>query len=1199
MSKTSALKPAKLEVDINCETTSKLWKHWKRTFDNFLAELAREQTSTAPPINKLQLLTNFVSAEIFEFIEDCNTYDSAVEILQNLLVKKPNEIFARHLLATRKQQPSESPTQFMQTLQILSKNCQCKDVTAEQYRKELCRDAFINGLASPSIRQRLLENTTLSLESAVDQANALDMASKNASAYSMHSTTCSSASTSPQSLHSKNEIENRGELETTTYIAASFKKKKCYFCGYDFHDRRSCPARNLTCNKCGKIGHFLKVCKSKYPSKTVATVAKATPTLCAIYPHNLLEAALMISIRDQNLCALVDSGSSDNYINAVTAKSLNLPITPTRQEVSMAQSSLRCTMLGSCTTNIVINNRKYEKVQLGVMDNLCSDVILGQAFQKRHNRLIIKYGGIEEDFTLSKPIVCALPAATIAMETLFPQLPKSCKPIAVKSRRYSKPDEQFIREEINKMQDDGVIELSRSPWRAQIVVVRTEGKTRMCVDYSQTINIYTHVDAYPFPRIDDLINKLAKYSVFSKFDLKSAYHQIPILETDRVYTAFEANGKLWQYKRIPYGVTNGGINFQRAIDRIIDEENLNDVFAYQDDVTVCGRTQQEHDDNVQKLLSVFKRRNLTFNESKTVKSVSQINVLGYQVQHKTIKPDPDRLQPLQEYTLPQNKKALQRLLGFLSYYSKWIPRFSDKVKPLTTVQSFPLSEEAEQAFHQLLTELATTSLQSIDETTPFVVECDASDVAISASLNQGGRPVAFMSRMLHGSELKYPAIEKEATAIIEATRKWKDLLQRQSFELVTDQRSVAYMLDNRRRTKIKNNKIQTWRLELAPLNYSIRYRPGKMNPVADCLSRSTSASIYQPSQLEDIHNNLGHPGVTRMLHFIRMKNLPFSTDEIRKVCSNCKICAENKPRFYRPPQTALIKATKPMERISIDFKGPIPSSSKNKYILTIIDEYSRFPFAVPCPNMNSTTVIQGLNQLFTLTGLPSYIHSDRVPSLISHELRTHLRNLGIATSSSTPYHPTGNSQVERYNGIIWKTVTLILKSRKLPLPQWELVLPEALHSIRSLLCTASNVTPHQRFFSFDRRSTSGPSMPSWLIAPNKVYLRRFVRNSKYDPLVDEVELIDTNPTYARVRRPDGQESTVSLNDLSPCPQEAPNRDEIPVAEKFISSPSPNIEVQNEAPVTDEPEIENMPTERNLRRSSRTNKGVPPARYGEQ
>ena len=149
------------------------------------------------------------------------------------------------------------------------------------------------------------------------------------------------------------------------------------------------------------------------------------------------------------------------------------------------------------------------------------------------------------------------------------------------------------------------------------------------------------MDAYPFPRIDDLINILAEYSVFSTFDLKSAYHQFPILETDSVFIAIEADGKLWQYKKIPYGVINRGINFQRVIDRIIDdEENLNDVFAYQDDVTVCGRKQQEHVDNynVQKLLSLLKRRNFTFNESKTVKVVCRINVLSYQVSYNTKQP---------------------------------------------------------------------------------------------------------------------------------------------------------------------------------------------------------------------------------------------------------------------------------------------------------------------------------------------------------------------------------------------------------------------------------------------------------------------------------------------------------------------------------------------------------------------------------
>ncbi|CAK8688318.1 unnamed protein product [Clavelina lepadiformis] len=79
----------------------------------------------------------------------------------------------------------------------------------------------------------------------------------------------------------------------------------------------------------------------------------------------------------------------------------------------------------------------------------------------------------------------------------------------------------------------------------------------------------------------------------------------------------------------------------------------------------------------------------------------------------------------------------------------------------------------------------------------------------------------------------------------------------------------------------------------------------------------------------------------------------------------------------------------------------------------------------------------------------------------------------------------------------------------------------------------------------------------------------------------------------------GQECTVSLNDLSPCPREVPNSDEIPVTGDIIRNSLPNNEVPNNAPVVDEPELQNMPIERNLRLSSRTNKGVPPARYGEQ
>ena len=132
----------------------------------------------------------------------------------------------------------------------------------------------------------------------------------------------------------------------------------------------------------------------------------------------------------------------------------------------------------------------------------------------------------------------------------------------------------------------------------------------------------------------------------------------------------------------------------------------------------------------------------------------------------------------------------------------------------------------------------------------LVVETDASEVALSATLNQGGLPVAFMSRPLQGSELHYPAVEKEAMAITEAVRKWRHFLAGRHFTLKTDQQSVAFMFDNRKLMKVKNNKIQDWRLELASFSYTVQYRPGKNNVAPNSFTQAFTASIQTTSLLQ-------------------------------------------------------------------------------------------------------------------------------------------------------------------------------------------------------------------------------------------------------------------------------------------------------------------------------------------------------------
>ena len=170
---TDLYKPARFDADSNSQKGAKQLKHWLKVFTHFSQRCHRtneEEEQETRATNHLQLLFAYVSADVYEYIEDCRTYDEAVTKLKSVYIKTPNTIFARYKLATRKQQPGEVLEEFFQNLHLLSKDCQLRDVTAEEYRNELVRDAFINGIQSHSIRQRLLENNELSVDQVFEKA---------------------------------------------------------------------------------------------------------------------------------------------------------------------------------------------------------------------------------------------------------------------------------------------------------------------------------------------------------------------------------------------------------------------------------------------------------------------------------------------------------------------------------------------------------------------------------------------------------------------------------------------------------------------------------------------------------------------------------------------------------------------------------------------------------------------------------------------------------------------------------------------------------------------------------------------------------------------------------------------------------------------------------------------------------------------
>ena len=152
-----------------------------------------------------------------------------------------------------------------------------------------------------------------------------------------------------------------------------------------------------------------------------------------------------------------------------------------------------------------------------------------------------------------------------------------------------------------------------------------------------------------------------------------------------------------------------------------------------------------------------------------------------------------------------------------------------------------------------------------------------------------------------------------------------------------------------------------------------------------------------------------------------------------------------------------------------------------------------------------------------------------------------------------------NGLVEKLNGTLWKAIEVTLHSRNMKLSTWECVLPDALHSICSLLCTSTNMTPHDLLFSFPRKSTVGKSFPSW-VKPGPVYIRNRKRASKFDPPVTPATLLHANPSYAHIQLPSGIETTVNVRDIAPqnlygnVSPDVGLRDEIELAESSDNMP---------------------------------------------
>lgn len=420
-------------------------------------------------------------------------------------------------------------------------------------------------------------------------------------------------------------------------------------------------------------------------------------------------------------------------------------------------------------------------------------------------------------------------------------------PIYIKPYRQPPAEAAEIREHVEKLLKDNVIQESHSPFSAPVHLVPKKldatgiPKKRMVVDFRR-LNDITVDDKYPLPNITDLFDKLGKSCYFSVLDLASGYHQIEIEKEDQPKTAFSTQFGHYEFLRMPFGLKTAPATFQRAMDNVLRGLQGIHCLIYLDDIIIFSSSLEEH---LTKLRAVFDRlreTNLKIQLDKSEFLSKEVTYLGHTVTAEGLKPNTDKIDAILNYPLPKTTTEIKSFLGLIGYYRKFIKDFSKITQPMTAClkknSKIVIDENYIKSFEKCKELLVNAPLlQYPDFKNPFVLTTDASDFAIGAVLSQGpigsDKPIAYASRTLNDSEKRYSTIEKELLAIVWAVKHFRPYLYGNKFTVYTDHRPLAW-LDS---LKEPNSKLTRYKLRLGEFNFKVVHKNGKQNTNADALSR--------------------------------------------------------------------------------------------------------------------------------------------------------------------------------------------------------------------------------------------------------------------------------------------------------------------------------------------------------------------------
>jgi hypothetical protein len=420
-----------------------------------------------------------------------------------------------------------------------------------------------------------------------------------------------------------------------------------------------------------------------------------------------------------------------------------------------------------------------------------------------------------------------------------------------------------VKQQIKEMLNAGLISPSSAEWCSPIVLVKKkDGSWRFCVDYRK-LNSITVPQAFPMTSIDNVVELMKGNTIFSCLDLFSGFYQVAMEENSKEKSTFITSEGCYKFNVMSMGLMNSPFTMQRlAMALNLDLITSGCSIPYIDDWVFMSPCFEHHMDLMRLVFQRMREARLSVKLSKCQLFQKKVEYLGHVLTAEGLAVANHHIQAMINFKSPTSKKEIRRLNGLFGYYRRFVPRYAEIIKPILRLTKkdveFDWDDDCEKAKNELIQHLTTAPILAFpDFSAPFRLATDASAIAVAGVLSQLQKdgtehPISYFSKALNKAESRYPAVEQELMAIVLSIKHFAKFLYGHQFTVFTDNVSCVAIL----KKPNLSPRLARWALAVQEHQFDVQYKAGRLNVVADALSRQAPVAAIDTNDEADIEQLL-------------------------------------------------------------------------------------------------------------------------------------------------------------------------------------------------------------------------------------------------------------------------------------------------------------------------------------------------------